>query len=87
MTRRAPSTRGWSPAASARRSALQFSREIDAVLYRRAHLGSHIAWIVERLPPRLAPPAWNEGAPPDPLLEGLQEELARDPLTDGFPYS
>jgi hypothetical protein len=63
--------------------ALQFAREVDAVLYRRAHLG---AWVIEPLPRRDAPPAWAE-AGADPLLDALQQELDREPQTDGFPYS
>lgn len=52
--------------------ALQFAREIDAVLYRRAHLSKSIAWVIEAVPPRNRPPIWT-AAEPDPLLEALQE--------------
>lgn len=57
--------------------ALQFARRADADLYRRSHLGAHIAWVIEPLP-QTQPPVWSASAPPDALLEGLQEELARE---------
>lgn len=59
--------------------ALQFAREIDAIRYRRAHLHSGIAWVIERTPRRDAPPVWAE-ATPDPLLEALQEMEAEESL-------
>jgi hypothetical protein len=60
--------------------ALQFAREIDAVLYRRAHLTAGIAWVIEALPRRSAPPIW--GVPePDLLLEALQDMEAEDAAT------
>ncbi len=60
------------------RDALQFAREVDAVLYRRAHLSPGIAWMIEPLPRRDAPPRWSESGA-DPLALALREELEREP--------